>query len=58
VKGGVTPERAHVARKKAKSNGAAAVAVVDAVDQRRQFLALVSIGREQVGLVPALQKPS
>jgi hypothetical protein len=46
-------ERAHVARKQSEANGAAAVAVVDAVDQRRQFLALVVVGREQVRLMPA-----
>jgi hypothetical protein len=44
-------ERAHVGRKQAEANGAAAVAVVDAVDQRRQFLAPVAVGREQVRLV-------
>ena len=46
VKGGVTLERAHVARKQAEANGASAVAIVDAVDQRRQFLAPVIVGRK------------
>jgi hypothetical protein len=48
VKGGVTLERAHVVRKQAEADRAAAVAVVDAVDERRQFLAPVIVGREQV----------
>jgi hypothetical protein len=48
VKRGVPLERAHVGRKEAEADRAAAVAVVDAVDQRRQFLAPVVVGREQV----------
>jgi hypothetical protein len=53
VKGGVALEGPHVARKQAEPNRAAAVAVIDAVDQRRQFLAPVSVGREQVRLMLA-----
>jgi hypothetical protein len=44
-------ERPHIGRKEAKSDRAAAVAVVDAVDQRRQFLAPVIVGREEVRLM-------
>src|ERR1700730_6539356 len=44
-------ERPHVGWKQAKANGAAAVAVVDAVDERRQLLAPVIVGREQIRLV-------
>jgi hypothetical protein len=51
VKGGVALEGAHVFRKQAKTNGAPAIAVVDAVDQRRQFLAPAAVGIEQVGLM-------
>ena len=51
MKRGVPFERAHVGRKQPEANGASAVAVVDAVDQRRQFLAPAVIGSEQVRLV-------
>ena len=44
-------ERPHVGRQQAEADRAAAVAVVDAVDQRRQFLAPVIVGREQIGLM-------
>ena len=44
-------ERPHVRWKQAEADRAAAVAVVDAVDQRRQLLAPVSVGREQVRLM-------
>src|SRR5215469_4136590 len=40
-----------VARKKAETKGAAAVAIVDAVDERREFLAPIIVGREQIRLV-------
>src|SRR5271170_1153462 len=52
VKRGVALERTHVGRKEAEADRAAAVAVVDAVDQRRQFLAFVIVGRKQVRLMP------
>jgi hypothetical protein len=42
VKGGVAFEEADIGREKPKANGAAAVAVVDAVDQRREFLTPVT----------------
>ena len=51
VKGGMALERPHIGRKQAEADRATAVAVVDAVDQRRQFLAPVIVGREQVRLV-------
>src|SRR5215472_13918072 len=51
VKGGVALEGPHVARKQSEANGASAVAVVDAVDQRREFLATAVVGREQVRLM-------
>ena len=44
-------EGAHVAWKQSEANRAAAIAVIDAVDQRRQFLAPVIVGREQVRLM-------
>jgi hypothetical protein len=44
-------ESAHVGRKQAEADRAAAVAVVDAVDQRRQLLAPVIVGREPVRLM-------
>ena len=44
-------ERPHIARKQSEANRASAVAVIDAVDQRRQFLAPVIVGREQVRLM-------
>jgi hypothetical protein len=50
VKGGMPLERAHVARKQSEANRAAAVAVIDAVDQGRQFLAPGIIRGEQVWL--------
>ena len=51
VKGGMALEGAHVARKQPEANGASAVTVVDAVDQRRQLLAPAVVGREQVRLM-------
>jgi hypothetical protein len=51
VKGGVALEGPHVARKQSEANRASAVAVVDAVDQRREFLAPAVVGREQVRLM-------
>ena len=51
MEGSVALERAHVARKQAEADRAAAVAVVDAVDERRQFLAPVGVGREQIRLM-------
>src|ERR1700757_1187562 len=51
VKGRMALERAHVGREQAEADGAAAVAVVDAVDQRRQFLAPAVVGVEQIRLV-------
>jgi hypothetical protein len=53
VKGGVALEGPHVARKQAEPNGAAPVAVVDAVDERREFLAPLVGGREQIRLMMA-----
>ena len=44
MKGGVALEGAHVRRKQAKADRATAVAVVDAVDQRREFLAPLVVG--------------
>jgi hypothetical protein len=51
VKGGAALERPHVRGKEAEADRAAAVAVIDAVDQRRQSLAPVGVGREQVRLM-------
>jgi hypothetical protein len=47
----VSVEGAHIGRKEPEANGASAVAVVDAIDQRRQFLAPAVVGREQVRLM-------
>jgi hypothetical protein len=47
----VALERAHVGRKQAEADRAAAVAVVDAVDERRQFLAPVIVGRKEIRLM-------
>ena len=44
-------EGPHVDGKQPEANRAAAVAVIDAVDQRRQFLAPAVVGGEQVRLV-------
>ena len=44
-------ERPHVREKQAEANGAAPEAVVDAVDQRRQFLAPAVVGGEQIRLM-------
>src|SRR5437899_1892586 len=46
-------ERPHTRRKQAEADRTTAVAVVYAVDQRRQFLARVAVGREQVRLMLA-----
>ena len=51
VKRRMALERPHLGRQQAEADRAAAVAVVDAVDQRRQLLAPVSVGREQVRLM-------
>ena len=48
MKRGVTLERAYIGRKLAEADRAA---VVDAVDQRRQFLTPVIVDREQVRLM-------
>src|SRR5438128_2433884 len=53
IKGSMALEGPHAGRKQAEADRAAAVAVVDAIDQRRQFLAPVGIGREQVWLMLA-----
>jgi len=50
-------ERPHAGRKQAEADRAAAVAVVDAVDERREFLALVVVGREEVRLMLAQREP-
>jgi hypothetical protein len=42
-------EGADIGREKTEADRAAPKAVVDAVDQRRQFLAPVIVGREQIG---------
>src|SRR5262245_45177620 len=51
MKGGMALEGPQVGRKEAEADRAAAIAVVDAVDQRRQLLAPVIVGREQFGLM-------
>jgi hypothetical protein len=51
VKRRMALECPHFGRQQAEADRAAAVAVVDAVDQRRQLLAPVSVGREQVRLM-------
>ena len=48
---GMAAEGAHRGRQQAEADGAAAVAGVDAIDQRRQFLAPVAGGFEQIRLV-------
>src|SRR5882724_2288515 len=53
VKSRMALERPHARRKQAEANRATAVAVVNAVDQRREFLAPVVVGREEVRLMPA-----
>ena len=53
VKGGMALEGPHIGREEAEADGATADAVVDAVDERRQFLAPVGVGREQIRLMPA-----
>lgn len=49
----VALEGPHVERQQAEADRATAVAVVDPVDHRRQFLAPLDGGRERIGLVPA-----
>jgi hypothetical protein len=39
----------HLGRKQAEADRAAAVAVVDAIDERRQFLAPVIVGAKRSG---------
>ena len=51
VKRRMALERPYVAWKQSEADGATAVPVVDAVDQRRQFLAPAVVDREQVGLM-------
>lgn len=51
MKGRVALERPHLGRQQAEADRAAAVAVVDAVDQRRQFLAPPIVEREQIRLM-------
>ena len=53
MKRGMPFERPHVGRKQAEADGAAPVAVVDAVDERREFLAPVIVGGEQIRLMMA-----
>jgi hypothetical protein len=51
VEGGVALKSPDVGRKQAEANRTAAVAVVDEVDERRQLLAAVIVGCEQVRLM-------
>jgi hypothetical protein len=51
VKGGMALERPHAGRKEAEADRAAAVAVVEAVDQRREFLAPLVVGGEEIRLM-------
>jgi hypothetical protein len=44
-------ERPHIGRKQTEAYRSAAVAVVDEVDERRQLLVPVIVGREQVRLM-------
>ena len=44
-------ERPNVGRKQPEADRAADVAVIDAIDQRRQFLAPVGVDREQIRLM-------
>src|SRR5579872_6106696 len=53
VKGGMALKRPHVGRQEAEADRAAAVAIVDAVDHGRQFLAPLVGGIEQIRLVRA-----
>ena len=53
VKGGMALEGPHPGRKQAEGDGATSVTVVDAVDERRQFLSPVVIGCEQIRLMAA-----
>ena len=53
VKGRMPLECPHIGREQAESDCAAAVAIVDAIDQRRQFLAPVVFRREQIRLMMA-----
>jgi len=46
-------ERAHLRRQEAEADRATAVTVVDAVDERREFLTPAMIGREQIRLMLA-----
>ena len=51
MKSGMALERAHIGRKQAEADRAAAITVIDAVDQRRQFLAPAVVGGEQIRLM-------
>jgi hypothetical protein len=51
VKGGMALEGPHIRRKQAEADRAAAVAVVDAIDEWRQPLAAVIVGSEQIRLM-------
>ena len=53
VESSMALERPHAGRKQAEADGAAAVAVVDPVDERREFLAPLVGRREQVRLMLA-----
>ena len=51
VKGGMALERPHLGRQQAEADRAAAVAVVDAVDERRQLVSPLVVMREQIRLM-------
>jgi hypothetical protein len=53
VKGGMALEGPHPGRKQAEGDSATSVTVVDAVDERQQFLSPVVIGCEQIRLMVA-----
>ena len=50
---GVAFERPHLRRQQAEADRAAAVTVVDPVDERREFLTAAIVGREQIRLMLA-----
>src|ERR1700730_9223575 len=53
VKGGMALEGPHPGRKQAEGDSATSVTVVDAVDERRQFLSPVVIGCDKIQLMVA-----
>src|SRR2546430_16376227 len=53
VKGGMALEGPHPGWKRAEGDSATSVTVVDAVDERRQFLSPVVIGCDQIRLMVA-----